>query len=418
MQNPRLLLVFIFFPFVLHSQAKIDSFDVKEITQNLKILASDSFKGRGNGSPDLLKAGLFVGSKFSELGLKPVTGAASFYLPFRPFGGSKFARPDKLIYNGDSLEPEKYVFINSSPGNYPAKTLADFTIVKLDKPFTQDILKRYQDSPSDLLIWTSQKQPGNGNYLPPELKMPANGLKKNILLVYAKRQPKSISLSGFTNYYSGVEYNVVAMLPGKSKPEEIIMFSAHYDHEGVYPGEKDSIMNGANDDASGVAAILALARYYNLAKNNERTLVFCAFAGEELELSGSKTFASSQLVKQVIAMINIEMIGIPQYGKNKIFITGENRSALPAILKKGFAATAIKPVKEIYPQLFERSDNYPFYSLGVPAHTIMSSDDNEPCYHQPCDEIKRIDIANMVNIIRAISFAARNLVSGKQIVGP
>ncbi len=173
-------------------------------------------------------------------------------------------------------------------------------------------------------------------------------------------------------------------------------------------------MNGANDNASGTTALIMLANYFSQRNDNERTLLFCAFSGEELGLLGSKEFVNTINPKKIIAGINIEMIGIPQYGNNDVFITGFNQSSLPAILESQLSATRVKvkagPSDE--KELFKRSDNYPFVKKGVPAHSIMSSDDDDKCYHQPCDEIKRIDIAHMTTIIKAIAVATRTLING------
>src|SRR5690606_16731759 len=87
-------------------------------------------------------------------------------------------------------------------------------------------------------------------------------------------------------------FNVVGMLKGKSKAQEIIVFSAHYDHIGIIdPINQDSIANGADDDASGVSAIISLASAYAKLKDNERTLVFAAFTAEEIGGYGSQYFS-------------------------------------------------------------------------------------------------------------------------------
>ena len=198
----------------------------------------------------------------------------------------------------------------------------------------------------------------------------------------------------------------------------MILFSAHYDHEGVFNRgkRKDSILNGANDNASGVTALLLLAKYFAQKNDNERTILFCAFAGEELGLLGSKDFVNNIDSTSIVAGINIEMIGIPQYGKNNIFITGYDRSSLPKILEKQLASTPVKvkagPSEE--KELFRRSDNFPFVEKGVPAHSIMSSDDDDKCYHQPCDEVKRINIPHMTAVIKAIAVSAETLINGKE----
>ena len=92
-----------------------------------------------------------------------------------------------------------------------------------------------------------------------------------------------------------VLYNVVGVLEGKRVPEEVIIFAAHFDHLGSKKrSKKDGIYNGANDNASGTAAVMMLAQYFAKESNNERTIIFCAFAGEELGLLGSK-----DLVKKI-----------------------------------------------------------------------------------------------------------------------
>lgn len=206
--------------------------------------------------------------------------------------------------------------------------------------------------------------------------------------------------------------NVVGLLPGKTKPAEAILFSAHYDHIG---GAGAGIFNGANDNASGTAALLALLQYYARKGDNERTLIFCAFAGEEIGLTGSTALAEVIKPESVKAMINIEMIGRHSaVGKNSFFVTGEFKSNLAAHFKKVLKEKGFKVKREpqVEMELFRRSDNYPFALKGVPAHTIMSSDDSDGCYHQTCDEWSRIDILNMTHIIQAIVAGSRSIIDG------
>src|SRR5688572_19818238 len=139
-------------------------------------------------------------------------------------------------------------------------------------------------------------------------------------------------------------YNVMAGLQGKSKPGELIIFSAHYDHIGTwktnpYPPLKpeqgnDTIYNGANDNASGVVALLRLAKYFAGQGNNERTLLFIAFGAEELGLLGSQVLANNVEADSVKAIINIEMIGRSDLMGGRPFLTGDNFSNLYSILNK------------------------------------------------------------------------------------
>lgn len=401
---------------LLFAQNARDTISEKEVARIIQYLAADSLKGRGNGRPELLKAALFIGAEFKQAGLKPQPGKVSYFLPFRPFGGSKKVIKDELVWNGKKLSADEFVYFHPEPGNFSPKKLSDFTVIKIDSFFTEDILQTYTHIKTDLLLWSDQPQPDKENYFPPHIKMLPGGSANNILFVCATSSPVSIVLSGVENYYSNLEYNIVGLLPGRSKKDEIIVFSAHYDHEGVFQRKrkKDSILNGANDNASGTTALLMLAKYFSQRNDNERTIMFCAFAGEELGLLGSKDFVDNIDTRKIIAGINIEMIGIPQYKKNNIFITGYGHSSLPSILEKQLSATPVKvkPGPSELKELFKRSDNFPFVEKGVPAHSIMSSDDDDRCYHQPCDEIKRIDIPHMTSVIKAIAAAAKTLISG------
>jgi Peptidase family M28 len=402
----------------LFAQSK-DTITEKEVSRIIHYLAADSLKGRGNGRPELLKAGLFIGDEFRKNNLQPLPGFQSYFHAFRPFGGSNEIITDDLVWNGSKVLPGQFMYMHPVAGNYKEKTLTDFKVMRLDDFFKEDILMNLSADSSALLIWTDKKQPDEKTFLPGTIKIPEGGLKRNILLVYAKKSPSSLSLTGNASYYNMAEYNVVGILPGKSKPDEIIAFSAHYDHEGVYLTKSDSILNGANDDASGTTALLALAHYFSMRNDNQRTLMFCAFAGEELGLLGSADFVKKIRPEKIVAGINLEMIGIPQFGKNNVFIAGQKYSDLPAILQKGLKRNGINVRSEPDEKkhLFLRSDNYSFAMQAVPFHTIMASDDNDPCYHQPCDEVRRIDISNMTRIIKAIAASVRTLINGEATPG-
>jgi len=384
----------------------------------INFLANDTLKGRGNGRPELLRAGLFIADEFRNYGLKPFFGNAGYFMPFRPFGGSKKIVSDKLTWNGKELLADQFVYYHPRPGNYAPKSISDFTIIKIDSFFTENILDQYNNASGDLLLWSDQPQPDKENYFPPHIKLLPTQPERNVLLVCAVSAPDSILLTGVAGYYNNIEYNVAGMLPGKRNPDEVILFSAHYDHEGVFirGRKKDSIMNGANDNASGTTALLLLARYFASRGDNDRTIMFCAFSGEELGLLGSKFFVENVNTENIIAGINLEMIGIAQYGKNNIFFTGYDQSSLPSILERQLSSTPVnvKPGPSQDKELFKRSDNFPFVEKGVPAHSIMSSDDDDKCYHRPCDEVSRIDLEHMTTIIRAIAIASEPLISGKE----
>jgi Peptidase family M28 len=399
----------------LFGQGSLDSIKEANVAATINMLASDSFCGRGNGTPDILKAGLYIGNRFKEAGLFPLTGQPGYYITFTLPGHEEQAVTDVLQWNGQIVNPDRVMYMPHQPGNYIPKNISDFKIINIDTCFHENILKEYASATDNLIIRTSQMQPGKESFFPDLIKVPYGGIQKDFLLVYAESKLESITLTGLHSYYSAQGYNIVGMLPGKSKPNEVVIFSAHYDHVGISGRNKrDSIMNGANDNASGVTAVLMLADYFARQGNNERTILFCAFAGEELGLVGSKNFRNYLIPESIVAVINIEMIALPQYGKNNFFITGTRYSDLPALLKTNMKGlnVKVKPEPNQKKKLFQRSDNFSFALKGIPAHTIMSSDDYDPCYHRPCDEANRADTKHMTQIIKAIVLGTKSIIGG------
>jgi Zn-dependent M28 family amino/carboxypeptidase len=212
-------------------------------------------------------------------------------------------------------------------------------------------------------------------------------------------------------------FNVAGMIPGKSKAKEIVVFSGHYDHLGIVKGDpQDSIANGADDDASGTTAVIALAKYYKALNNNERTLIFVAFTAEELGGFGAIHFSKKLNPDEVVAMFNIEMIGKEsKFGKNAAFITGFDKSDLGKILQKNLEGTEFTfyPDPYLSQNLFYRSDNATLAALGVPAHTISTDQiDTDPFYHTVKDEYSTLDTANILATIKAIAKSAISIVKG------
>ena len=237
---------------------------------------------------------------------------------------------------------------------------------------------------------------------------------------------KKINLSYFdnlTNYRQEFDVkgkaanNVIGILPGKSKPDEYVIFSAHYDHLGSVEDGIDKIYNGANDDASGTTAVIALAKYFKDLGHNERTIIFVAFTGEEIGGFGSKFFSAKMDPSKVVAMFNIEMIGTEsKWGNNSAYITGFEKTDFGAILQRNLEGSNFKFYPDPYPkeQLFYRSDNARLAAQGVPAHTISTSKmDVEANYHKLSDEVSTLDLDNMTEIIKAIAISSQSIISGK-----
>jgi Zn-dependent M28 family amino/carboxypeptidase len=232
-------------------------------------------------------------------------------------------------------------------------------------------------------------------------------------------------IAGLNGYYDqwGKDFryakNVIGFLPGTTQKEEIVIISAHYDHLGTSSTwkpdmKRDVVYNGANDNASGVAVMLSLASYFAQYPLG-RSVMFIAFGSEELGLWGSKGFASLVNAKSIMAQINLEMLGRKGRYKRPL-ITGHTYSNLRDVLN--VTLYDLLQVANYFEEddgrgdLFRRSDNFPLAQLGIPAHSIMLTTDEDPYYHRLGDEAKTLDYATMCDIARKIAVAITPLVNG------
>jgi acetylornithine deacetylase/succinyl-diaminopimelate desuccinylase-like protein len=145
-------------------------------------------------------------------------------------------------------------------------------------------------------------------------------------------------------------FNLIGYLEGRSKKNEFVLISAHYDHLGVKnDGEEDVIFNGANDNASGVTAVLALAEHFSKTNYNERSILFIAFTAEEMGLIGSNYFGKNIDPEKIVAGINIEMIGKESpFGPKTAWITGFDRSNFGKIIQKNLINSNYKVYPDPY----------------------------------------------------------------------
>jgi len=220
------------------------------------------------------------------------------------------------------------------------------------------------------------------------------------------------------NFYDMLFYNVIGVLKGKSLPNEYVIISAHYDHLGINQKmEGDNIYNGANDNASGTTAMLALAEYFKKLDNNERSIVFVAFTAEEMGLVGSRYFGKHINPNDIVAGINIEMIGKESpYGKNTAWITGFDRSDFGEIIQKNLSNTnyEVFPDPYIKEKLFFRSDNAALAKLGIPAHTFSTTPmEKDSHYHKVSDEYKTLDIFTIKEATKLISKGILSIIRGE-----
>ena len=201
-------------------------------------------------------------------------------------------------------------------------------------------------------------------------------------------------------------WNALGKIPGSDPAlsKSALLLSAHLDHIGVgKPVKGDSIYNGADDDASGVAAVLELARALASGPKPKRPVLFALFGSEELGGLGSAWFQAHPPIPlaDIAGNLEFEMIGRPdpKYPPDSLWLTGWERSNLGPTL----AAHGAKLAGDTRPdqQFFMRSDNYVLAKKGVVAQTV-SSYGMHGDYHQPSDDLAHIDFKHMTDAIGSL----------------
>ena len=219
-------------------------------------------------------------------------------------------------------------------------------------------------------------------------------------------------------YRSMALSNVLAVLPGK-KTDEFVVVGAHLDHEGVYNDVAgDKIYNGADDNASGVSAVLQIARAFALSGvQPERNVVFAFWDGEEIGLLGSKYFVQTcPFIPQIKGYLNFDMIGRnnkPENPQHVVYFYTEAHPAFGQWLKDDIKRYGLRldPNYRPWDKPVGGSDNGSFACKDIPI--IWYHTDGHPDYHQPGDEADRINYDKVMNISRAAFLNAWNLANEK-----
>lgn len=167
--------------------------------------------------------------------------------------------------------------------------------------------------------------------------------------------------------------NVVAKITGTKRPDEVIIYTAHWDHLGIGRPDKsgDSIYNGALDNASGTAGLLEMARVFkNMKVKPERTIVFLAVTAEEQGLLGSAYYAENPIYSVKKTVANINMDGLNRFGKTKdMVVVGQGQSELEDYLKEAIEKTGGYLSFDTHTEAgyYYRSDHFNFAKVGIPA---------------------------------------------------
>jgi Zn-dependent M28 family amino/carboxypeptidase len=217
--------------------------------------------------------------------------------------------------------------------------------------------------------------------------------------------------AGFTNAVQHLESeNVIGIVRGSdaARRDEYVAFSGHWDHLGIGPAVNgDSIYNGALDNASGIADLLAMARVASQGPRPRRSLLFVFVTAEESGLLGSEFFAQNPTVPLAGIVANLNIDGGNLLGRSTDFrVLGDNKSSLGPQFTQMLTGRGWRVTPDEHPErgYFYRSDHFSFAKAGVPAVSIAAGTEYEGrpagwgtaqqeeytarCYHQPCDEYR------------------------------
>ncbi len=401
------------------------SLTLESVIKDVTYLASDELKGRANFSPEIDQAASYIAQRFSDIGLSPINVEKN--TSYKQTFTIHSIMPTSLIVTINTIDVAKEnLAMASSIGQLSwGKANIDNGSVKkhiignednmrsvlseLNKTGGQHLVLLNTQHKSMFIRYQSYFQQGL-------TKLSLEHQGAIVIVLTDDDNIDSVSVEASTTISQKLLTNVVAVLPGKTKPEEVILYSSHYDHLGDNGKVNDKIFNGADDDASGTSAVINIAQYYASKGDNARTLIFAAFTAEEIGGFGSKYFSEQLDPATITAMINIEMIGKPsKFGAGSVWMTGMERSNLGQLLNENLKEQGIKIHQDPYPEqgLFYRSDNATLARLGVPAHSFSSTElDKDEHYHKVSDDLASLDLNSMFKVIQSLAFGTQGLVDG------
>ena len=416
----------------------------KSVTATIAFLASDEMAGRDTPSREFDMAAAYVAARFRGAGLAGGGDDGSF---FQTTNIATVRLPDSGISIQQDNQPIQHFGLLS--GDAEARSFSgDVTFIAAD----EDIRQQKYDGPVYFDAGDLSDRPAISKLAIKILLLKQRGATAILIPVSAdsplvtiaqqKRQPALVqSRGGFagptllvsplqpggifkieipkqTGGQAAVR-NVIGVLKG-SDPKlanEAIIFTAHLDHIGQSTGVGDTIFNGADDDASGVTAVLTLADAYSaLTTKPKRTVIFMTFWGEEKGLLGSNYYANHPTwpLEQTIANINIEMIGRPEPGANeKVWVTGWHYSSLGELMNQGSQKVGVLTFEhpKLSEMLYRASDNYSLVEKGVIAHSFSAGSLHSD-YHQVGDEWEKLELRHMTRVIQGLFAGSLPIANG------
>jgi len=421
--------------------AAVKSITEKQILSTVSFLASDEMAGRNTPSTELTIASAYVAARFRGAGLEPLGDDGSYFQVYQ----MQMSKPPALgialsLSTGDEILNKGLLAAGDKPELITAKVLTEAEAMAADAPeivlIDELMIPPQAANRASLVIATLSRRikgltsKGARVIL---MKCSSDSVLPEVALALQQQPSRNVEglrpecpviLVKATDDLAGKEMNVtvpaqdtlempvrnvIGVLRGcdKQLAQEAILVSAHLDHIGTRSEGGDLINNGADDNATGVTAVLSLAdAFSSMPSSPQRSLIFATFWGEEKGLLGSKEFAKTPTwpLNKLIANVNIEMVGRPETdAREKAWMTGWQHSNLGSLMNAGASRVGVTVFDrpDVGEMLYTRSDNYSLVQKGVVAHSF-SAGSLHADYHQPSDEWEKLDLPHMTRVIQGL----------------
>jgi Zn-dependent M28 family amino/carboxypeptidase len=190
--------------------------------------------------------------------------------------------------------------------------------------------------------------------------------------------------------------NIIGVIKGSSAPNEYIVISAHYDHEGIKNGK---IYNGADDDASGISALIAFAEYFQK-HPPKHSVILAAFDAEEKGLVGSYYFVENSIVPKTQLKLNINMDMISRSDKKELYVVGPQHYPQYKSIVENIKGSGNITLKIGHKEWTFASDHAGFHKANIPFIYFGVEDHKD--YHKPTDDFENIHPTFYTNAVQTI----------------
>lgn len=396
--------------------ASLHSQDLNYVRQVVDTLGSPTMAGRGYVERGDLKAAIYIANQFHDIGLLSFRKGyfQGYHFPINTFPGNA------ILQVGDSiLEPGRDFLVaaksKSIRGQYELVWMNDtnLTINQIEeKTKGMDLRKKILvlEKSSELIRLKELKdvlgvlllRDGKLTWSVSGAAKPGKMVAIEIHRDKIKEGTQTITLNIDTKFFKKYQtQNVIGYIKGTEQPDSFLVFTAHYDHLGKL-GHK-TWFPGANDNASGTAMLLDLARFYSKQENKpEISMVFMSFSGEEAGLFGSAYYVRHPFfpLKKIKFLVNLDMVGTGSDGIGVVNGTkfeleigrlqeiNEQKKYLKEIKKRGESA---------------HSDHHPFYKKGVKAVFIYTFGDDYKDYHNIYDIPSKLPLTGYYNLFNLLT---------------